>query len=561
MTLGGLALAVGILVDDATVTIENINWHLEQGKDVEERDPGRRARRSWCRPSSRLLCICIVFVPMFFLGGVAALPVRAAGRGGGVRHARLLRPVAHAGADAWPTTCCARTRRTPTTARAAVAAIRSCASSAASRPASRHRAASIARSRAGAGRRARFSVGFLAVVVAAFLLTPYLGRNFFPPVDSGQILLHVRAPIGTRIEESAKQFCDASRRRSVRSSRPTSSGTLVDNIGMPISGINLSYNNTGVIGSQDGDIQIKLAEDHRPTEDYVRALREELPRRFPDATFAFLPADIVSQILNFGAAGADRRADRRRRPRRRTRLCQPGAAPVCAASPASSTRASSSRPRFPSSTSTSIAPAPNTLGLTERDVTNSLVVNFAGSGQITPTYWLDPEQRRLLFDRHADAAIPARFAERPAKRPGDRRRGGALCRFSAASPTSRARPATAVVSQYNIVPIVQIYAATQGRDLGASAADIAEDHRADPWRRSQGQHACRCSGKMQTMNTAFTGLLLGVFAAIVLIYLLIVVNFQSWPDPLVIIIGASRRPGGHRLDAVRHATRRSTSRR
>ena len=155
-------------------------------------------------------------------------------------------------------------------------------------------------------RRPIFVVGFLAFVAASFLLTPYLGRNFFPSVDTGQILMHVRLGIGTRVEESANQFAEI--QKAIKQIIPKEElGTLVDNIGMLTTYTNLAYNNTGVIGSQDGDIQIKLTEDHRPTADYVRTLREELPRRFPGATFAFLPADIVSQILNFGAP-ADRPA-------------------------------------------------------------------------------------------------------------------------------------------------------------------------------------------------------------------------------------------------------------
>src|SRR5258706_9265449 len=170
-------------------------------------------------------------------------------------------------------------------------------------------------------RRPVFVVGFVGLVGLSFLLVPYLGRNFFPSVDSGSILMHVRTQIGSRVEESANQFADV--QKAIRKIIPPDQiDTLADNIGMPISGINMTYNNTGVIGPQDGDIQIKLKEGHRPTNEYVQALREQLPRAFPCMTFAFLPADIVSQILNFGRAGTDRSSGPRRRCERQFRLCQ-----------------------------------------------------------------------------------------------------------------------------------------------------------------------------------------------------------------------------------------------
>jgi multidrug efflux pump subunit AcrB len=238
-------------------------------------------------------------------------------------------------------------------------------------------------------RRAVFVVGFLAFVGASFLLTPYLGRNFFPSVDTGQILMHARLRVGTRVEESANQFSEIE--KAIRAIiPPTELGALVDNVGMPISGINLTYNNTGVIGSQDGDVQIKLTEDHRPTADYVRQLREALPRQFPGVTFAFLPADIISQILNFGApapidvqiAGANLTAnfDYANLLLRRLRHI-PGVADAriqqSPANPTLNVDVDRTRAQY--------------VGLTERDVTNSLVVNLAGSGQVAPTYWLNPD--------------------------------------------------------------------------------------------------------------------------------------------------------------------------
>src|SRR6201995_1148319 len=238
-------------------------------------------------------------------------------------------------------------------------------------------------------RRPEFVIGFLGFVGVSFLLVPFLGRNFFPAVDAGSILMHVRTQVGTRVEETANQFANM-QKLIPKIIPPDEIYTLADNIGMPISGINMTYNNTGVIGSQDGDIQIKLKEGHRPTTEYVQALREQLPRAFPGITFAFLPADIVSQILNFGAP-----------------------APIdlqirgndLAANFVYANKLLSRVRRIPGVADARIQQSPNNpslnidvdrtraqyVGLTERDVTNSLVVNLAGSGQVSPTYYLNPD--------------------------------------------------------------------------------------------------------------------------------------------------------------------------
>ncbi len=204
-----------------------------------------------------------------------------------------------------------------------------------------------------------FVTGFLVFVFASFALAPFLGRDFFPSVDAGQILMHVRTPVGTRVEESANQFADI--QKAIRQIIPPEElATLVDNIGMPVSGINMTYNNTGTIGTQDGDIQIKLNEDHRPTADYVRTLREELPRAFPGHD-VLVPAGRHHQPdPEFRRAGADRPAGPRPQSRGEFRLCAEAAAPAARMSRASPTRASSSRSTVPASTSTSTARAPST---------------------------------------------------------------------------------------------------------------------------------------------------------------------------------------------------------
>jgi multidrug efflux pump subunit AcrB len=529
MTLGGLALAVGILVDDATVTIENINWHLEQGKGVEISIMDG-ANQIVTPAFVSLLCICIVFVPMFFLQGVARflfVPMAEA-----VMFAMiwsfllsrtlvptmakyLLQPhVHHPEGEGPPPT------RNPLVwfqrgFEARFERVRS----------GYHDLLSLAMQR-----RPLFVIGFLGFVGASFLLVPFLGRNFFPSVDAGSILMHVRTQVGTRVEETANQFADV--QKVIRKIIPPAEiETLADNIGMPISGINMTYNNTGVIGSQDGDIQIKLKEGHRPTIEYVQALREQLPRAFPGMTFAFLPADIVSQILNFGAPapidlqirGADINANFAYANKLLSRIRRiPGIADA---------RIQQS-PNNPSINIDVDRTRAQYVGLTERDVTNSLVVNLAGSAQIAPTYYLNPDNgvsysivmqtpQYQIDSLSALETLPITAGSTNAPILG----GIANITRSTSS---------AVVSQYDIQSLVQIYATPQGRDLGAVAADVRTAI-ADTAKEVPKGSSVVLLGQVQTMNSAFSGLLFGLLAAIVLIYFLIVVNFQSWSDPFVII--------------------------
>ncbi|MGH8174224.1 MAG: efflux RND transporter permease subunit, partial [Rhodanobacteraceae bacterium] len=387
MTLGGLALAVGILVDDATVTIENINWHLEQGKGVTTAILDGAAQIVTPAFVS-LLCICIVFVPMFFLDGVARF---------------LFVPMAEAVMFAMICSFVLSRTLVPTMANYLLHPHTVENGNTAERPPSRNPLvrfqrgfeARFERFRAGyrdlltlaVAHRRVFVFGFLGFVLATFLLLPFLGRNFFPSVDGGQILMHVRTQVGTRVEEAANQFADV--QKVVREIIPADEiDVIVDNIGLSISSINLTYNNTGILGEQDGDIQIALKEGHKPTADYVRRLREELPRRFPGVTFSFPPADIVSQILNFGspapidlqlrganlAAGFDYA---------NVLLPKIRAIPGIA-----DARIQQSR-RAPVFNVDIDRTRAQELGLTTRDVTNSLVVNLAGSSQVAPTFWLN----------------------------------------------------------------------------------------------------------------------------------------------------------------------------
>jgi CzcA family heavy metal efflux pump len=530
MTLGGLALAVGILVDDATVTIENINYHLEQGKPVEQSILDG-ANQIVTPAFVSLLCICIVFVPMFFLTGVARF---------------LFVPMAEAVMFAMVWSFILSRTLVPTMAKYLLQPHVHHAEGEGPPPSrnplvrfQRGFETRFERIRGGyrdllamaLGRRPVFVTGFLAFVAVSFLLVPFLGRNFFPSVDAGGILMHVRTQVGTRVEETANQLADV--QKAIRKIIPPEEiDTLADNIGMPISGINMTYNNTGVIGPQDGDVQIKLREGHRPTNEYVQALREQLPRLFPGMTFAFLPADIVSQILNFGAPapidlqvrGADVNANFAYANKVLSRIRHiPGIADA-------RIQQSPNNPTFNIDVDRTRA---QYVGLTERDVTNSLVVNLAGSAQIAPTYYLNPDNgvSYSIVMQTPQYQIDSLSALQtlPITAPGVPQSpilGGI-------ADITRSR-SSAVVSQYDIQSLIQIYATPQGRDLGAVAADVRAIM-ADTAKDVPKGSSVVLLGQVQTMNSAFSGLLFGLLAAVVLIYLLIVVNFQSWSDPFVII--------------------------
>ena len=537
MTLGGLALAVGILVDDATVTIENINWHLEHGKDVETAIMDG-ARQIVTPAFVSLLCICIVFVPMFFLTGVARF---------------LFVPMAEAVMFAMACSFILSRTLVPTMSMYLLQphGVRTAAHAGAHRPvaapASRNPLLRFQRNfearfegirtvyrgllQLALGRRRVFVIGFMGFVVLSFALVPFLGSNFFPAVDGGQILMHARVPVGTRVEESAARFAaiEDAIRRVIPAKEIT---TMVDNIGLPPSSINLTYNNTGVVGTQDGDVQIALRKDHRSTADYVRELRQQLPRQFPDTVFSFPPADIVSQILNFGAPAPidlqirgnnlDANFDYASKLLKAIRRV-PGVADAriqqSRRSPVFDIRVDRTRAQD--------------VGVTTRDVTNSLVVSLAGSSQVAPTFWLNPANgvsypivlqtpQYNLDSLSALANLPISGASNGAPQVL-----GGLAQFSR-------NTSNAVVSQYDIQSMIQINATTQDRDLGSVASDIRRiisETAADVPKGS----SVVLVGQVRTMDRAFSGLLFGLLGAIVLIYFLIVVNFQSWSDPFVII--------------------------
>jgi multidrug efflux pump subunit AcrB len=536
MTLGGLALAVGILVDDATVTIENINWHLEHGKDV--RTAILDGARQIVQPAFvALLCICVVFVPMLALGGVAgflfvpmAMSVVFAMIGSFILSRTLvptlslylLKPHLNGAHDA----------------DAADHAMHQAQGGHIFARMQRRFEAGFETVREGyrnllalaLNYRRLFVTSFLAVIAVSFLLFPFLGSNFFPTVDTGQITLHVRPPVGTRLEDTTQQ--DAAIEAEIRSIIPRREvAAIVDNLGVPASSVNLIYSNTGIIGTYDTDIFISLTEGHHPSPAYVKQMREDLPRAFPGTTFSFPPADIISQILNFGSpapldiqfTGVNHEATKAfaykiMREMRRV----PGIADA-------RMQQSDETPQLNFTVDrTRVAQ----LGLQEKDVTNALATAVAGTSQTAPNFYLDPVSdisygitaqapEYMLNSLEALLNLPVTSA------------GAAPQVLGALGTITRTRSA-AVVSQYNILPTTDLYATTQDRDLGAVAADVQKimnRHRSEMPRGD----TMTMRGQIVTMNTAFSGLGLGLIGAVLLIYLLIVVNFQSWLDPFVIV--------------------------
>ena len=524
MTLGGLALAVGILVDDATVTIESIEWHLEQGKPVLTAIMDGAAQIVTPAFVS-LLCICIVFVPMFFLPGVAGF---------------LFVPLALAVVFAMIASFVLSRTLVPTMAMYLLRAHDAHAERTDPNAFQRFQRGFERRFEAVRGgyvgllhralhARRPFVLGFTAVIVLSFGLVPLLGSNFFPAVDSGQIAMHVRVPTGARIEETSAQFdrIGAAVRQIVP---PAELASITDNIGLPVSSINAVYANSGAIGPQDGDVLITLKPGHRPTEQVVSALRRQLGRSFPGTTFAFLPADITSQILNFGApapidvqvTGKDLTAARGYAQALSARMASiPGIADTRIQQPASAPELSVvvDRARI------------GQYGLTERDVTASLATSLAGTSQTAPVFFVNPENG-------VQYGVVAQAPEYSVDSLG----GLAGVPISGASGTSvqslgglarvERTSTIPVTSHYNIQPVIDIYAGTQGRDLGAVAGDVQSAIKAVKPPKGV---TVTIRGQYQTMQTAFTGLGLGIVVAVVLIYLLIVVNFQSWVDPFVIV--------------------------
>jgi CzcA family heavy metal efflux pump len=526
MTLGGLALAVGILVDDATVTIENINWHLEHGKPVYEAI--LEGARQITQPAFvSLLCICVAFVPMFSLPGVAGF---------------LFEPMAWAVVFAMIASFILSRTLVPTLALYLLKLHSEEQAALGNNWFSRlqkrfeqffvdtreHYRNLLALAMT---RRRRFVFGFLGAIGASLLLVPFLGEDFFPEVDSGQITLHARTPAGTRIEDTTQVVAQIERevRRVIP---PAQLQTVVDNIGLNQSPINLIYSTTGIVGLQDSDIFITLNGNHSPTSDYVRTMREKLPRLFPQVTFSFPPPDITSQILNFGApapldvqvTGTNREATEAFAMRILRQIRNiPGLVDA-------RMHQSSDMPKLKVNTDRSRMAQ---LGLTERDVTNALGTALAGTSQSAPNFFLNPKnnvsyQMQAQTPEYKMDSLQAlqNLSVTPAN-------GGPAQILGGIASFSRTQ-GSAVVTHYDILPTIDLYASTQDRDLGAVSTDVQKVIAANSKYLPRGASVV-LRGQVMTMNSAFTGLFYGLLAAIVLIYLLIVINFQSWTDPFVII--------------------------
>ncbi len=530
MTLGGLALAVGILVDEATVTIESINWHLEHGKPVMAAILDG-ANQIVVPAFVSLLSICIVFVPMFFLTGVPKylfVPLAEAVIFSMVASfilsrtlvptlaKYLLRPHVHHEGDVPPPT------RNPL-----VKFQRAFEKGFEWLRNSYRNLLLIALSY-----RRTFITGFLGFVLLSFFLIPWLGDNFFPAVDAGQIKLHIRAQTGTRIEETAK-LCDQIE-RDIRSMIPvTEVKNVVDNIGLPVSGVNLTYSNSSPIGPGDADILISLNEGHAPTADYVKVMRDRLRDDFPGTSFAFLPADIVSQILNFGlpapidvqVIGFNRKADQKYAAMIMKKFRQiPGLVDL-------RIQQAFDQPELHVDVDRTRA---QQLGYSQHDVATNLLVSLSGSLQTAPNFWVNPKNHvsyplvvqapQYRMDTLSELQnIPVSSTTKP----------GSYQILGAMASVTRDQ-GEGVVSHYDVQPTIDLFGSTQGRDLGDVAADIQKILKDTAKDVPKGSTVVM-RGQVKAMNSAYSGLMFGLLGAIVLIYLLIVVNFQSWLDPFVII--------------------------
>jgi multidrug efflux pump subunit AcrB len=549
MTLGGLALAVGILVDDATVAIENINRNLEAGKELEQSILDGSAQIAVPALVSTL-AICIVFVPMFLLSGVARY---------------LFVPMAEAVVFAMLASYLLSRTLVPTMAKYLL---------------KEHDDAEAERKRVSRNPFIAFQRGFesafalfrnlylrlltlcvdhSAVFIALFLLfaagsvallAPQLGQDFFPSVDSGQFKIHVRARSGTRIEETAA-LCD-SVDATIRSVVPAREiVTVVDNIGLPSSGLNLSYSTSAPIGPGDADIQVQLSADHRPTAEYIEHLRGELARQYPGVTFYVLPVDIVTQILNFGlSAPIDIQIVGPRLEENRALAARvlneiryvPGIADSRIQQPFN-------YPKMMVDVDRTRAQA---VGFTQKDVATSVLVALSGSFQTTPSFYLDPKSGVTY-----NVAVMAPQYQIDTL---DALRGLPVTSALAAPPASASSPATGApgaaspvqvlgnmasitpgvelgtVSHYDVQPVIDIYANVDGTDLGSVTGKMEKIIARHESELPRGSHFI-LRGQSETMKTSYRGLLIGLAFSILLVYLLIVVNFQSWLDPFLIIAG------------------------
>jgi multidrug efflux pump subunit AcrB len=524
MTLGGLALAVGILVDDATVTIENIERFLEEGHDLRSAILDGAAQISVPALVSTL-CICIVFLPMFFLSGVAKY---------------LFVPLAEAVVFAMLASYVLSRTLVPTLAMYLLRAKRGSGKSrnplvqfqrAFERAFERVRTQYQAILTTLVYRRLLFVPLFIAICLAAFALVPVLGQDFFPSSDTGQFKLHVRAKTGTRIEEMAR-LCDLVDNAIRTEIPPRELGTVLDNIGLPYSQMNLSYSNSGQIGTADADILVSLHEKHRPTDEYIHALRNNLPKQFPGTTFYFLPADIVTQILNFGlpapidvqVVGNDVEASRAFADRLLPQLQRiPGAVDLHVHQVFDGPKLHLQVDRTKAAES----------GFNQIDLARNLLTSLSGSFQTEPTFWLNPTNGvsyNLVAQTPQYSIQSIQDLQNIPITAGSEKQPEILSDVVAINRQSE----LGVVTHYNIRRTVDIYGSVQGRDLGAVGSNINRILNANRKYLARGSDVI-VRGQVETMHNSYVGLLGGLVGAIALVYLLIVVNFQSWLDPFIII--------------------------
>ncbi len=531
MTLGGLALAVGILVDDATVAIENIHRHMVEGKELEQAILDGAAEIALPAFVSTL-CICIVFVPMFFLTGVAHY---------------LFVPLAEAVVFAMLASYVISRTLVPTLVMWFYRNVQTHGEQSDPNHApiwlrpfakiqrgfengfERFRDGYRALLTACLARRVVFGLTFLGFCVASWVLVTQLGQDFFPSVDAGQLLLHVRARTGTRIEETI-QLCanvDAVIRQQIPAKEIHG---VMDNIGIPNSSVNLSYNTSGVIGPGDADILVSLNEGHAPTEKYVRLLRKELNKKFPGNLFYFLPADIVSQTLNFGLpapfdiqiVGRDQVNNRKVASDLVEEIRHvPGAVDAHVHQP-------SDLPHLDVDVDRTKAAE---LGLTAQNVANSVLLSLSGSSVVTPAYWLDTKYgvQYLINTRVPEYAMNS--VETFRSTPINAGAGAQILANVASVTRSNVPP---VFTHYDVAPVIDVYGNVDGRDLGGVLHDLAPLIAKAQKNLARG-NTIVLRGQAKTMHDSYFGLGVGLVMAIVLIYLLLVVNFQSWLDPFIII--------------------------
>src|SRR5580692_658774 len=526
MTLGGLALAVGILVDDATVEIENINRILEEGHETDIKQAILDGAQQIAVPALvSTLCICIVFMPLFLLSGVARY---------------LFVPLAEAVVFATLASYILSRTLVPTLVMYMLKLNEgrgeSCSAFARLQKRCEEMFEGLRRRYRGllircVTKRKVFIPGFLGICSCVFLLVPWLGQDFFPQSDNGQFILHIRANTGRRIEETARlsDLVEDSIRRDVPA---VELDNILDNIGLPYSPLNTMHSTSGVMGANDVDVLVSLRPDHHPTANYVRELREKLPREFPGVTFYFLPADIVTQILNFGLPapidvqieGSNVEASHEIAQKLMTELRQvPGLTDVHIQQSLD----------YPTLEVTVDRTKASQAGYTERDVASSVLNTLSGSFQITPMFFvnwnngvsynlvtLTPQYRLQTVKDIQDIPIAG----------GDRANPEILADVASMQRSHE----MAVVSHYNIRRVIDIYGAVQDRDLGSVSREVQRIVDANRSSLPRGTFIT-LRGQVETMQSSYLGLIVGLCVAIVLVYMLIVVNFQSWLDPFIII--------------------------